>query len=75
MKLEVRAVTEIEGDDGEKHKVMVLEYDRAFRDWICGSEGWERLTQKRLQGLINHSIQAVMEDWLEYKKEIGSEIN
>ena len=45
MKLEVRAVTEIEGDDGEKHKVMVLEYDRAFRDWICGSEGWERLTQ------------------------------
>ena len=69
MKLEVRAVTEIEGEDGKKHKVMVLEYDKSFRDWICGSEGWERLTPKRLQGLINYSIQAVMQDWIEMKEQ------
>ena len=69
MKLEVRAITEIEGEDGKKHQVMVLEYDKQFRDWICGSEGWERLTQKRIQGLINYSLKCIMMDWLDMKEQ------
>ena len=75
MKLLVKAVQEIEGEDGKPHKVMVLEYDDAFRDWICGAEGWERLTTKRLQKLINYSLQCVMEDWKQMKQESPFDIN
>tara|TARA_R100000458_G_scaffold59951_1_gene73193 strand:- start:19956 stop:20180 length:225 start_codon:yes stop_codon:yes gene_type:complete len=74
MKLEVRSITRVK-DKGKPRDFLIIEYDKAFRDWICGSEGWERLTKKRLQVLMNFALDACLKDWLEIRKENDEENN
>ena len=75
MKLEVKSITKINDKTGKPHELLILEYDKPFRDWICGSEGWDRLTKKRLQNLINYAVKICLDDWLHYKKGDEFEIN
>ena len=68
MKLEVKSLTRVT-DKGKPRDFLIVEYDKPFRDWICGSEGWERLTKKRLQVLLNFALQLCLADWRQLRKE------